>query len=414
MSEHHARLVFTYEESSQMVANPFQGAYYQCSTGESERLYDIVEAHPDCRIVLLTYLLDDEREMDVIPEDKMSDLERALQTAKDLGLSVIFRAAYDFSGEYEDPEFDIMLKHIRQMGPVLNAYRSCVAGVQAGMIGAFGEWTQSRYMDTKTYRIEVIREWESVLDPRIPLSVRRQKFIREARELGCDTERIGVYNDGLFSSESDLGTYREDYTREEDLKWSKENIKVPFNGGEMPFVSDFTQVDNVVEEARKLNLSYLNQEYNYEVWEYWAGQEYENMGGDEYIKMHLGCRLWAKTLSIDKHFTAKKRLSLELEVKNSGFAMIDPNYHWYFILQCGDKRKQITGEVVMGSKEEGTISAEFNNPFSKKELQENGLSVGVQISKEDPGEIVEAYCLQLANDEMGYKDGMNTLMSIKQ
>lgn len=72
------------------------------------------------------------------------------------------------SGEYEDPEFEIMLKHIRQTGKVLNAYKSCIAGVQAGMIGAFGEWTQSRYMDTKIYRMEVIRAWESVLDAKIP------------------------------------------------------------------------------------------------------------------------------------------------------------------------------------------------------------------------------------------------------
>lgn len=85
----------------------------------------------------------------MIPEDKVQDLENALSIARELGLSVIFRAAYDFQGEYEDPDFDIMLKHIRQTGKVLNAYKDCIAGVQAGMIGAFGEWTQSRYMDTK-------------------------------------------------------------------------------------------------------------------------------------------------------------------------------------------------------------------------------------------------------------------------
>ena len=165
-----------------------------------------------------------------------------------------------------------MLKHIRQTGKVLNAYKDCIAGVQAGMIGAFGEWTQSRYMDTKRYRMEVIRAWESVLDERIPVSVRRQKFIREAEAWGCDTDRLGVYNDGLFSSESDLGTYREDYTREEDLRWSAANIKVPFNGGEMPFISEFTDIRNVAEEAQQLNLSYLHAEYNHEVWQYWAGQ----------------------------------------------------------------------------------------------------------------------------------------------
>ncbi|EGB91733.1 DUF4832 domain-containing protein [Clostridium sp. D5] len=414
ISEYQARIVFTYEESSQMTANPFQGTYFQCSTGDLGRLYDVVEEHPDYRVVLLTFLLDDERELDVIPEEKMQDLRNALKAAEDLGLSVIFRAAYDFTGEYEDPDFEIMLKHIRQTGAVLNTYKSCIMGVQAGMIGAFGEWTQSRYMDTKRYRMEVIREWEDVLDERIPLSVRRQKFIREAAKWGCNTGRLGVYNDGLFSSESDLGTYREDYNREEDLEWSAENIKVPFNGGEMPFVSEFTAIENVVEEARQLNLSYLNQEYSSEVWEYWASQEYEDVPGDEYIKMHLGCRPWAETFSIDRHFAEKKKMRLKLKIRNSGFAMIDPDYHWYFILECGGKTRRIKAEVVMDSKEEGTVSAEFKNPFSKREQKEYGMSAGIQISKEEPGDIVDAYCLQLANDKTTYNNGVNTLANINQ
>lgn len=397
-----------------MVENPFQGAYFQCSAGEPGRMYDVMEEHPDYRVVLLTFLLDDESELDVIPKEKMQDLKNALQTAEDLGLSVIFRAAYDFTGEYEDPEFEIMLKHIRQIGAVLNSYKNCMMGVQAGMIGAFGEWTQSKYMDTRKYRMEVIREWEDVLDERIFLSVRRQKFIREAAEWGCDTGRLGVYNDGLFSSESDLGTYREDYNREEDLEWSAENIKVPFNGGEMPFVSEFTDIDNVAEEARQLNLSYLNQEYSSEVWEYWAGQEYENIPGDGYIKMHLGCRPWVETFSIDRHFPEKRKMRLELKIRNSGFAMIDPDYQWYFILECGGETRRVRAEAVMDSKEKGTVCAEIENPFSKRALKEYGMTAGIQISKEEPGEIVEAYCLQLANEKTAYKDGVNILANINQ
>lgn len=414
VSEYRGRLAFTYRESGSRVANPFQGVYFQCSTGDTDRLYDMAEEHPDYDVVLLTYLLDDEREMDVIPEDKVQDLENALSIARELGLSVIFRAAYDFQGEYEDPDFDIMLKHIRQTGKVLNAYKDCIAGVQAGMIGAFGEWTQSWYMDTKRYRMEVIRAWESVLDERIPVSVRRQKFIREAEAWGCDTDRLWVYNDGLFSSESDLGTYREDYTREEDLRWSAANIKVPFNGGEMPFISEFTDIRNVAEEAQQLNLSYLHAEYNHEVWQYWAGQEYDNMPGDEYIKMYLGCRPWAESFSIDRHFTVKKQLRLELGIRNSGFSMINPNYRWYFILRCGEAEKRIRADSDMESKEKGTVSAELANPFPQEELEKNGMTVGIQISKEESRDIVEAYCVRLANDKMGYENGINILANINQ
>ena len=246
------------------------------------------------------------------------------------------------------------------------------------------------------------------------MSVRRQKFIREAEAWGCDTDRLGVYNDGLFSSESDLGTYREDYTREEDLRWSAANIKVPFNGGEMPFISEFTDIRNVAEEAQQLNLSYLHAEYNHEVWQYWAGQEYDNMPGDEYIKMYLGCRPWAESFSIDRHFTVKKQLRLELGIRNSGFSMINPNYRWYFILRCGEAEKRIRADSDMESKEKGTVSAELANPFPREELEKNGMTVGIQISKEESRDIVEAYCVRLANDKMGYENGINILANINQ
>ena len=120
-------------------------------------------------------------------------------TAKELGFSCIFRAAYDFAGQPEDPEFSIILSHIDQIAERLNPYKSCIAGVQAGMIGAFGEWTQSAYMEKKDYRMQVLARWLDALDSEIPVAVRRQKFIREAMDWGLDTRRIGVYNDGLLS-----------------------------------------------------------------------------------------------------------------------------------------------------------------------------------------------------------------------
>lgn len=414
LSKYNAVRTFYFEETKDMVANPYQGAYFQWSAGDAEGLGDVVRRHPDCRVVLLTYDLDDERELDVIPEDKLNKLSRALDKAEELKLSVIFRAAYDFAGEYEDPAFEIMLAHIRQIGEVLNEHKSCLAGVQAGMIGAFGEWTQSRYMDEKRYRMEVVEEWEKTLDRAIPISVRRQKFIREAKERGLDTDRLGVYNDGLFSSESDLGTYREDYGREDDLIWSAENIKVPFNGGEMPFVSGFSQIGNVVKEARQLSLSYLNQEYNYEVWELWGGQKYGGMPGDAYIKMYLGCRPWVKTLKTDRNYERKETIQIEADVRNSGFAMLSPAYHVYFVLKCGDEIVRVEAGGGMEDKEKGTFRAAADNPFAGEKGEKEGIAVGIQISRESEEEIKEPYCLRLANEKIVYENGINFLICPKR
>lgn len=405
---------YTFKECAETVENPFQGAYFQWNAGDADGMYNVVREHPDYRVVLLTYNLDDESKTEIIPEEKTEKLSHALDVAEELELSVIFRAAYDFSGECIDPEFDIMLSHIRQMGEVLNAYKSCLMGVQAGMIGAFGEWTKSRYMDEKKYRMKVVKEWEEVLEEGIYISVRRQKFIREAEEWGLDTTRLGVYNDGLFSSDSDLGTYMEDYGRQEDLKWSETHIKVPFNGGEMPFVSKFSEIENVIKEARQLNLSYLNQEYNYEVWQYWAGQEYEGMPGDEYIKKHLGSRPWVRTLKMDRNIQRRSTVHVEVDMRNSGFAMLDERYRIYVVLRCGEKTVKKEADGDMESKEKGRFTASVENPFSKEEAEENGIEAGIQISREKEEEIKTSYCLRLANEGNRYEDGINFLTDISQ
>lgn len=413
VTEKNARTTITFEENQGMVENPFQGAYFQWSTGAAEEIYDVIEEHPDYSVIMLTYNLDDEMEMETLPEKKLGDLEQSLSIAEELGLSVIFRAAYDFIGEYEDPEFNIMLSHIEQMSVILNAHKECIMGVQAGMIGAFGEWTQSKYMDTKSYGMQIIEAWEEALDPEIHISVRRQKFIRDAMEWGLDTARLGVYNDGLFSSESDLGTYREAYNREEDLAWSEENIRVPFNGGEMPFISEFTDIVNVVKEAGQLNLSYLNQEYNHKVWEFWADQTYEGMSGDAYIKSRLGCRPWIKSLDLNKHIKWNRTLYIEAEIANSGFAMINPNYHMYFVLTCGERTVYMEAEGGMESKETGTIFLQLDNPFSREEIEEYGMTVGLTISKEEIEQAREAYCLQLVNRNITYESGVNVLWELE-
>ncbi|KMZ55360.1 hypothetical protein HMPREF0980_00708 [Dorea sp. D27] len=411
LKKYNAGLSYTYTESRDMVENPYQGSYFQWSTKDAEGIYDVISRNPGCRLVLLTYNLDDERDRKAIREDKLKELSRALNIAEDLGLSVIFRGAYDFAGEYKDPEFEIMLAHIRQTGTVLNMHKSCLAGVQAGMIGAFGEWTQSRYMEEKKYRMEVVEAWMEVLDPVVPISVRRQKFIREAEEWGLETDRIGVYNDGLFSSDSDLGTYREDYDRKDDLAWTSKNMKVPFNGGEMPFVSEFTQIDNVVKEARQLNLSYLNQEYNHEVWELWEKQRYEGMAGDEYVKMYLGCRPWVKTVKTDRHLQQRDTVSIKIDLRNSGFAMMSPEYHVYVVLKCGGKTARAEAEGAMENKERGTFSVKASNPFAGADAEKYGISVGIQISRDKEDEIEESYCLRLANKGTIYEDGVNYLLT---
>lgn len=401
--------VYTFAESADIIPNPYQGDYIQIYTKTPEQMYDIRKETPECHVILLSYNLDDERQDEIIPEDKLEDLRRSLEVAQETGFSVIFRGAYDFAGQNEDPEFATILGHIEQIAEILNPYKSCIAGVQAGMIGAFGEWTQSIYMEKKDYRMQVLEKWLEVLDAEIPVSVRRQKFIREAEEWGLDTRRIGVYNDGLFSSASDLGTYREDYDREADLEWSRKHIRVPFNGGEMPYVSEYSNIDNVVKEAHDLQLSYLNRDYNLEVWKLWNKQRFEREPGDDYIRSHLGVRLWAGQVSVNKNFYRRKKIQVLIQLNNDGFAALDENYHVYLLMDYNGSIVQSEATLLMSAKEEGTIVGEIQNPYYRDKPQ--NVSIGVRICRGEAAETAAGYSLRLVNEDISYDRECNWLVS---
>lgn len=389
------------QESTVTVDNPYQGDYVQIDSGYPERLYGLKKEYDGCHMVLLAYNLRRHAADPVIPDSKIQQLRNCLEISEELNLSVIFRAAYDFDGKYTDPDFSVILSHIRQISSVLNSYKSCLAGVQAGMLGAYGEWSQTSY-GKADHHVRLIKAWEESLDPQIAISVRRQQFIREAADAGLDTKRLGIYNDGLFSSSTDLGTYMGDYDREQDLEWSRENIQVPFNGGEMPFISEYTDITNVVKEAKQLNLSYLNRQYNLKVWDYWKTQTYGGVSADEYIRGHLGARLYVSDMKISKNYRYRKKMSVELELRNSGFAMLGDGYKAYLCIRYNGNVVQQEAKLTVNSKESITVFGDLNNAFYDGSPQE--VSIGLKLYRESQA---EEYCFQLVNEGNDFESGTN-------
>lgn len=408
---------YNYIESENIVKNQYSGTYTQAGTSQSSLDYLKTELaeNPEISMVLFAYNLDDEWEMEKIPKEKLDNLENSLSFAEKFGIPVIVRAAYDFKGEQRDPEFPIILSHIKQISEVLNRHKDCIAGVQAGMLGVYGEWHSSKYMDDVYYRLEVIKTWLDCLDESIFISVRRPKFIRDAEEHGIDISRISFYNDGLFASDSDLGTYVGDYDRKADLKWVNTKIKIPFNGGEMPYVTEFSSINNVVKEANLLHLTYLNYWYNREVWNAWEKENYDGISGDQYLLKHLGYRLYVKEMKIQKNFEFRDSFDFEIELKNNGFAMIDPNMKVYAVLEYDGEKIEKEVSLNMASKEDGKIFGTLENPFvesileNREENNRNGIGLGIKIARNK--DTLEAYCTEFANEDILFQDGYNWLIS---
>ena len=95
------------------------------------------------RLVYGKFLLDDYRDQPLDPA-VLTEIDDALGLARDAGLKVVPRFYYADAGDQPDAPLDRILGHIDQLGPILADNEDVIAVVQAGFIGAWGEWHSSQ------------------------------------------------------------------------------------------------------------------------------------------------------------------------------------------------------------------------------------------------------------------------------
>lgn len=236
--------------------------------------------------------------------------------------SAIVRFAYDpnFDGKKDaEPNFNVLLGHIRQATAVLNGYETSITAIEAGLIGPWGEMHSSKISDSEhTSRLidEFLKNTEN-----LPVLVRTPKKIYDYLGITLNdidgyeivpsspAYRLGLYNDGYLGSDTDLGTYT-DRTRETEFL-SKINARLPFGGEVVSPESKLHNIENCTAEMFKLSLSYLNVEWNNSVIDKWKNTKYtEKCGNDKiyygqtaftYIENRLGYRFVLKGAKLNRN-----------------------------------------------------------------------------------------------------------------
>lgn len=328
-----------FSENNKSVLNPMQGFYVQVNTDDAENIKRL-KKNDAVSLCLLAYNLNGFQETD-ISKEKMEELRTALEIARISDMGVIFRAAYGFSEGYDTKEpqkFDRVTAHIEQMAPVLNEYKDVILAVQAGMLGPWGEWHSSRfYTDDETEKkvfCTVAKNWHDTLDNSLQLQLRTPAHIREAVNKGVPISRLGFHNDALVSSGDDMGTYSS-LGREEDISWVKEKLYGSFTGGETADVSRFSNPELAIPEFYDLGLTYLNLKYNPDVIQKFKDKQYSGESAFEYIKKHLGMRLYLSEAVITEKTSAigGSTVKLKLTFTNTGFATIREDLRLWFIVR---------------------------------------------------------------------------------
>jgi hypothetical protein len=162
-----------------------------------------------------------------LPPALLASLASGLEAVRAAGLKAVLRAAYAWDGWGDVPETR-MLRHMEQLDAVIAAHAGVVNHIEAGYLGAWGEWhtglyTQSSSREEADVRYRLIKKPAATLPDAIPIVIRYPIFLKEAIELkdapadcglpgGCaltraEKDRLGFHDDCFLADPADMGTY---------------------------------------------------------------------------------------------------------------------------------------------------------------------------------------------------------------
>lgn len=417
------RAEWHFQETDRPLDNPDRGFYIQIDSGRADKIPDAAQ---EVRVILLAFDIE-EYFSGELPEEKLEELREALRVAQKEHVSVVFRAAYGFHGDVTEPaRISQMGRHIEQIAEVLNSFEEQILVVQAGMLGNYGEWHSSRYLEgteeqQRESRLYILGQWEAALSPQIQVDVRRPRFIREASGAGILSGRLGLHNDALLSTESDMGTYdAPGMGREDELAWMQENLTRQVNGGEMPTLGEFSMPENADREFAMMHTGYLNLKYNQEVVSYWDTVMLGDSNAKRYLENHLGYRLYLSELGMRRlHLGGElytTGIKIRLRLCNTGYAPLPEQYKLY--LTAGAGGEAVYQEIQMpelygvsnGESAETEVSIRLPQDLVREdETIKIGLKIARAMDMEDGRD-----CVELANEGGLYHDGINAVAVLDQ
>ncbi len=199
---------------SQLLFKPELGSYQWSRESAIETLID--ERSQGRSLFILLVELETEVDNAMLSDAVLNALDSTLKTVDRNGFKVIFRARYkDGIDGPDEPLMGRIQDHVRQLSAVIRANRSAVAYVEAGMIGAWGEWNTSGtfpevdQLDGAQAVADNVSEpllntWLEEL-PDMFVGVRRPRFKADANLIS--PQRVGHYNDCFLWDKAHRGTY---------------------------------------------------------------------------------------------------------------------------------------------------------------------------------------------------------------
>ena len=324
--------------------------------------------------------------------------------AREGGVKLVMRFSYTNVQTGEDAPLEIILLHLDQLEPLLRANADVIAYVEAGFIGAWGEWYYStNKLNNTNDRRSVLFKELSVLPESRAVVVRTPSYKRDIFKVytaltpdsafsGSYRARTGAHNDCFLASNTDYGTYN---NIEQDKTFlNLDNRYVP-QGGETCNPSAYSGCENALTDLTRMHWSVLNKDYHQTVLNGWVTN-----GCMDDIKRRLGYRLELLESTLTDSLKPGSTVSFDFRMANLGFAAPYNPRNLEIVLrkQDGGKYFLITGEDprFWMSGDTMDVSVEAGIPA---DLPPGSYQVALHLADPEPAlHNRPEYAIRLAND----------------
>ena len=321
----------TYLSDDSKFPNPERGFYkYTESTLETNpsALGEItMKAYRTQNITLIyrIYYLKAFRDKDLNAQ-ALSQIDTDMAVLRSTGVKCVLRFAYSSQENEPDAPLDIVLRHLDQLKPVFEKNADVIAVLQAGFIGAWGEWYySSNNLKTDGIRATILDKMLDALPERRMIQVRTPAYktnylqrntplTRSEAFTGSKAARIGHHNDCFLASATDYGTYENVQAQKEYL--NTDALYVPVGGETCP-PSGVSPADcqKAEQEMSDLHWSFLNDDYFKGVNDRWITQ-----GCMDNIIRKLGYRFALISGKYTDKIAPGGTFNARLKITNSGYA----------------------------------------------------------------------------------------------
>lgn len=267
----------------------------------------------------------------------LDDIQADLDAARQAGIKLVLRFAYnqnDTSPNPDDPSLSQVLEHLDQLEPIIQVNSDVIAVMQAGFIGAWGEWYYTNddfgappdppnYTNRGTVLAKIIETLPITRMAQLRTPYYKQNIFDTgsgaggalpvaAAHSGSDLARVGHHNDCFLASEDDFGTYAD--LPQDYAYLSAETRYLPM-GGETCFPNPPRSAwITASQELALFHWSYLNRDWHPEVLDSWGANLTDT------VKLKLGYRLVLQQGTYSYAAHPGGDLAVTFTVKNEGWA----------------------------------------------------------------------------------------------